>query len=1074
MEAFFQRLSASFQQLFDRKQKKERQWAEVDEYRDLLQAPDRFEEGFTSRTIIGVLFISLIMTPGEMFLGLYAGIDIGMAAQWVTVILFLEVSKRSFAALKRQEIYLLVYVATALIAGGEGAFLDLLWRQYFVTSAEAELFGIAHRLPDWWVPAPDSEAIAERTFIHRDWLTPILLLVVGTIMGRIAWFTTGYMLFRLVSDREQLPFPTAPMSALSAMALAEDSGAERETWKWPVFSIGAVIGASFGVIYVGVPVITEIWGSKVTILPIPFWELSPYFGNIIQAAPLGISTSLGAVFAGLFVPFWGVIGSFAGVMLHTAISPFLYAWGYLPRWELGMHTIQTTIVTGIDFWRAFSIGITIAVTIVSFHQLFSTGREKQAEVREKLQLQGGDQSGMCKHSDCLRPAEVRGYCLKHLGRGDFNMWVCASLFCVAAIYPIVLAKSLFPTLVSTSLLVLFVLIAFVYAPIMSFVSARLDGLVGRNISIPHVEDAIRLMTGFRGVEIWFVPFPTRNFGGHAEGFRIVELTGMKFTSLLKAELFMLPIVLGVSLMYWTFLWRLGPIPSESYPHAQIYWPLAAFDRALAYTSTMYPKMWRAGEELEGDIVPNGQVVWSPPNLENGRWWYWRVSTTRDLEVPDPVKRINGPWSQTGYFYTDFSGGDAPPPPEAAERIDAEAGTPSDGPQLLWPPNGMAIATPNPNFRAAINLAPGDSVDFYFEVDRLPSFDGEALQRSSDMPLMFAVYWQDMRFTGNRKDDDGDLNIAALVEGVEPEGLGGQLGLADGDRLRAINGVELRVPQWDTERIERYFTQGADSVFAVWERDEKTMRQAVVRRPGEALGLEFAADTSFVESWTEYDAVRVATVAEAGLGHRLGLQAGDDLMTINGQSIDQDTWRSEEVRVAFAAVVEETATAVLVEWERDGDRLQGLVADASSLPLGLTYRAGAIEGIDEELVNNRDDDGDGLIDEDTHHPLGGRKWPIIIGAASFGLAAYFAMAFLGMPIFMIWGYVQSVNGIPHFLIPQIIGALIARHYFWKRYGKQQWRQYAMVLFVGFGVGMALVGMFSAALSIINKAVSSLAY
>ena len=1074
MEAFFQRLSASFQQLFDRKQKKERQWAEVDEYRDLLGAPDRFEEGFTSRTIIGVLFISLIMTPGEMFLGLYAGIDIGVAAQWVTVILFLEVSKRSFAALRRQEIYLLVYVAGALIAGGEGAFLGLLWRQYFVTSAEADLFGIAHRLPSWWVPAPDSEAIAERTFIHRDWLIPILLLVVGTIMSRIAWFTTGYMLFRLTSDREQLPFPTAPMSALSAMALAEDSGAERETWKWPVFSIGAVIGASFGVIYVGVPVITELWGSKVTILPIPFWELSPYFGNIIQAAPLGISTSLGSVFAGLFLPFWGVIGSFAGVMLHTAISPFLYAWGYLPRWELGMHTIQTSIVTGIDFWRAFSIGITIAVTIVSFHQLFSIGREKRAEVREKLQLQGADQSGMCRHSDCVRPAEVRGYCLKHLGRGDFNMWACASLFCVAAIYPIVLAKSLFPTLVSTGLLVLFVLIAFVYAPIMSFVSARLDGLVGRNISIPHVEDAIRFMTGFRGVEIWLVPFPTRNFGGNAEGFRVVELTGMRFTSLLKAELFMLPIVLGVSLMYWNFLWRLGPIPSESYPYAQVYWPLEAFDRALAFSGTMYSKMWRAGEELEGDIVPNGQVVWSPPNLEDGRWWYWRVSTTRDLEVPDPVKRDYEPWSQTGYFYTDFSGGDAPPPPEAAQRIDAEAGTPSDGPQLLWPRNGMAIATPNPNFRAAINLAPGDSVDFYFEVDRLPSFDGEALQRSSDMPLLFEVLWQDMRFTGNRKDDDGDLNIAALVEGVEPEGLGGQLGLADGDRLRAINGVELRVPQWDTERIDRYFTQGADSVFAAWERDEKTMRRAVVRRPGEALGLEFAADTSFVESWTEYDAVRVATVAEAGLGHRLGLQAGDYLMTINGQSIEQDTWQSEEVVAAFAAVVEETATTVLVEWERDGDRLQGLVADASSLPLGLTYREGAIEGIDEELVNNRDDDGDGLIDEDTHHPLGGRKWPIIIGAASFGLAAYFALTFLGMPIFMIFGYVQSVNGIPHFLIPQVIGALLARHYFWKRYGKQQWRQYAMVLSVGFGVGMALVGMFSAALSIIKKAVSSLAY
>ena len=1052
-------------------EKRQRQWAEVEEYRALLEAPDRFDEGFTIRTIIGVLFISLIMTPGEMFLGLYTGGGVGAAAQWVTVILFLEVSKRSFTSLKRQEIYLLVYVASALVAREEGAFLDLLWRQYFVRSAEAEQFGISRILPWWWAPPPDSEAIAERTFIHRDWLAPILLLVIGTIMGRIAWFTSGYMLFRLTSDREQLPFPTAPMSALAAMALAEDSGAEQETWKWPVFSIGAAIGASFGAIYVGVPVVTQLWGSKVEILPIPFWDLTPYLGNILPATPLGIAMHLGPIFTGLLMPFWSVVGSFSGVMLHTAVSPFLYELGYLPRWEVGMDTIRTQIATGIDFWRAFSIGITIAVTIVSFYQLFSTGREKQAELREKLQLQGAGQPTVCKHSDCNHPAEVKGYCLKHLGRGDFNMWVCAALFCVAAIYPIVLAKTLFPTLVSTGLLVMFVLIAFVYAPIMSFVSARLDGLVGKEISIPYVDEAIRFMTGFRGVEIWFVPFPTRNFGGHAEGFRVVELTGMKFTSLLKAELFMLPIVFAVSLMYWTFLWRLAPIPSESYPYAQLMWPLRAFDQALYLSSTMYSKMWRAGEELEGDVVPGGQAVWSPSNLQDGRWWYWRASTTRDLGVPDPVKRTYGPWSQTGYFYTNFGGEGAPPPPEAAEKTAAE---PSAGPQLLWPPNGMALATPNPNFRISVDLAPGDSVDFYFEVDRLSSFDGEFLQRSSDRPLLFEVLWRDMRFTGDRKDDDGDLNIAAIVAGVESEGVGGQLGLAEGDRLLAVNGVELRVPQWDTGRIDRYFTQGADSVFVAWERDEKTMRRVVVRRPQEELGLEFVADTSFVEGWTEYDAVRVAIVAGEGLGHRLGLQAGDHLMTVNGRGIDQDTWRSEEVVAAFTAVVEETAAAVLVEWERDGDRHEGWVAAAPPVQPGLAYRAGDIEGLDEELLNNVDDDGDGLIDEDTHHPLDGKKWPIILGGAGFGLTAYFTLAFLGMPIFLVWGYVQSVNGIPHFLIPQIIGALLARHYFWKQYGKQEWRRYAMVLSVGFGVGMSLIGMFSAALAMIKKAVSSLAY
>ena len=40
---------------------------------------------------------------------------------------------------------------------------------------------------------------------------------------------------------------------------------------------------------------------------------------------------------------------------------------------------------------------------------------------------------------------------------------------------------------------------------------------------------------------------------------------MRFTSLLKAELFMLPIVFGVSLMYWTFLWRLGADPLGELP-----------------------------------------------------------------------------------------------------------------------------------------------------------------------------------------------------------------------------------------------------------------------------------------------------------------------------------------------------------------------------------------------------------------------------------------------------------------------------------------------------------------------------
>ena len=882
------------------------QWQEVEEYRALLEPAEQFESGFTMRTIIGVIFISLVMTPGEMYLGLVTGGGIGAAAQWVTVILFLEVAKRSFTSLRRQEIYLLVYVASALVAREEGAFLDLLFRQYFVRSAEAEQFGISKLLPFWYVPHPESPALAARTFLHRDWLWPIALLIMGTIVGRISWFTSGYLLFRLTSDRERLPFPTAPMSALSAMALAEESGGEKETWKWPVFSLGGVMGALFGMVYVGIPTLTEVLqGTKIMLIPIPWWDLTPYLGNLLPAAPIGITLNLGIIFGGLLAPFWGIVGSSMGVIVHTAVSPWLHSQGLLPGWSLGMGLIETSIVTGIDFWRAFSIGITVAVTIISFWQLFATARQRRLATRDEFLGEKRQYPRTCVHDGCNAPSQVRGYCIKHLGRGDFNLWVCVVLFAVAALYPIVLAKTLFPALVTTGLLLTFFGIAFVYAPIMSFVSARLDGLIGREVSIPYINEAIIFLTGYRGVDIWFVPFPTRNYGGHAEGFRVVELTGMRFTSLLHAELFMLPIVFGVSLMYWSFLWRLGPIPSESYPYAQLMWPLQAFNQALFYSSTMYNKMWRAGEEVDGRRVAGGEVVWSPSNLQDREWWYWRVRATDDVHVPDQERREYGAWSKTGFFYTNF--GDGTPPSEVPERVldllaDAERraalkSNPSRAPpepaalghtaELLWPTPGEVVATANPNFHARVTGV-ADSLELYFEVDRLPTFDGEFLQRSSDWPLMFTALWRDVRYTGDRRDNDGD----------------------------------------------------------------------------------------------------------------------------------------------------------------------GLV--------------------DEELYNLEDDDGDGLTDEDFHHPLDGYKWPIMLGGAGFGLLMYFSLSFLGLPVFLIWGYVQSVLGIPTSLLPQLAGALLARFYFWKRYGRQEWRRYAMVLTVGFGVGMSLIGMFCAALAMVAKAVSALRY
>jgi len=92
---------------------------ELEQYRRLMEVPppEEFEEGFSIRTILGALFVAFVMLPGAAYLGLVAGISgqLSSAAQWVTVILFVEVARRSFIVLKRQEIYLLVILATAIL-----------------------------------------------------------------------------------------------------------------------------------------------------------------------------------------------------------------------------------------------------------------------------------------------------------------------------------------------------------------------------------------------------------------------------------------------------------------------------------------------------------------------------------------------------------------------------------------------------------------------------------------------------------------------------------------------------------------------------------------------------------------------------------------------------------------------------------------------------------------------------------------------------------------------------------------------------------------------------------------------
>jgi hypothetical protein len=536
---------------------------ELKEYRDLLQAPDKFEDGFGWKSIVGAIFIGFLMMPGSMYLGLVIGTGIGPAARWVTIILFAEIAKRAYTRLSQQEIFVLYYMAGAAMAS---PFSGLLWNQYLVQSEAARMLGLTQHIPAWVAPMFGSDALVDRTFFHRDWLIPILLMVGFEIISAVDHFGLGYALYRLTSDVEKLPFPMAPVGALGNMALAESTERDTTSWKWRIFSIGGMIGLVFGSLYVLLPAASGVILSEpIQIFPIPWIELTHVTEDLFPAVATGIQLDLGLFFIGMVLPFWAVIGGGIGFLLTLIANPILYEHGILHRWHKGMATVDTIFANNFDFYMSFGIGLGLAIAAIGlFHVFFSFKQKHLGPLKERFAV-------------LFSPPK---------GRGDFSVWLALGIYVASTTAYIIISSMLVPGFPWIFL----VAYGFIYTPVISYVSARMEGIAGQFVSLPMVREASFIAAakffGYSGIGIWYAPIPIHNYGKATQRWREIELTGTSFRSIIKAEILVVPIVLIASLLFSQYIWRLAPIPSASYPYAQELWHLQALNTLLLQSATL--------------------------------------------------------------------------------------------------------------------------------------------------------------------------------------------------------------------------------------------------------------------------------------------------------------------------------------------------------------------------------------------------------------------------------------------------------------------------------------------------------
>ncbi|MGC4090046.1 MAG: hypothetical protein QM756_19630 [Polyangiaceae bacterium] len=562
---------------------------DVEQYRSLIQAPTKFEDGFGWTTVLGILFSGLVMMPGGIYLGLMTGTGIGSVASWVTLILFMEIARRAFRPLSQQNLVILLHAATVMMAAylmfPGGPFGQLVFRAYLVGSEAVRDAGMSGAFPSWFAPSPASAAIAERALLHKDWLVPAVIVAFMAVIAVVQRYTLGYFFFRLTSDVERLPFPLASVNALGTTALADlevpsanadaapSSDGQKPGERRRVFSLGAVLGLVYGFVMVGVPTLSGLFLSQpFYLIPQPFVDATTLTESFLPSTPLGVTLDLAVVFMGFVLPFWTVVGTFVAIVLTLVINPVLYHFGVLHTWQPGMDTVNTAFSNNVDFWLSFSIGTGLGLSAVSIYNTVRDIRKRMKEIRDQARAEKREVGSFWG----TPPA----------GRGDYSPWLALGLYMLSALVVVIVCMLVLPRTPGVVFFLFF--FAFLYSPFIAYVNARLLGLAGQGFDIPYVREGAFLLSGARGIGIWLAPIPQENYGWQAQAFRINELVGVRFWSLVKTELVVLPVLFVLSFFFWAFIWKADAVPSAMFPWAQVNWELAAKNSVLLYSSTFVP------------------------------------------------------------------------------------------------------------------------------------------------------------------------------------------------------------------------------------------------------------------------------------------------------------------------------------------------------------------------------------------------------------------------------------------------------------------------------------------------------
>ena len=98
-------------------------------------------------------------------------------------------------------------------------------------------------------------------------------------------------------------------------------------------------------------------------------------------------------------------------------------------------------------------------------------------------------------------------------------------------------------------------------------------------------------------------------------------------------------------------------------------------------------------------------------------------------------------------------------------------------------------------------------------------------------------------------------------------------------------------------------------------------------------------------------------------------------------------------------------------------------------------------------------------------------PKVIGSGFVATVVGFTILnVFGLPVMLIYGFIRGLGQIPHIMVLEIVGAMIGRFYFRRKFGTQGFLRMVPVIMAGYFTGVGLISMATIAMNLIQQAVS----